>query len=702
MGAMHPAAWQPPAVAEMAAWLPGYEVLSLVGRGGMGAVYKARQPQLDRFVAVKLLPVEVSLDEAFAQRFRREAQMLARLDHPNIVRIFDFGETTEGHLFYTMEFVEGEDLQQRLRRGLVDPGLAFAALQQVCAALECAHAQGIVHRDVKPANVLITTDGRVKLADFGLAAPTERAPTERLTQEGAALGTFEYAAPEQWQSQGGSARAASAVPDELASQREAFHLERAPLDHRADIYSVGVMAYELLTGELPRGIFPPPSEKAASDPRYDDVVMRALQQEPAKRWPTVREFREALARAHEEVVLSGGTVFATSSAEKLQEFYQQEMGGVPAAVRVFIEEELLTSSSARDSRAIEDVVTRTGLARVVFDQLTARGLLRLVERHGAQRLELASERLVGVVLSARDERRAGEERVLATAREAKMRAQLTRRNRLALAFGVLALTAVIVSATAWSWNREAERLRAESERRAQSAALARDAALRGAMATRFSHTIKPNAPTASHWDWLVAMEDVGNWLEEKTSADAAFAFYEQQRAELEPRAEAAPAGSLWHWDLAFVLNRLGESHRKRNDYDAALPLYERALTNRRDVFARSPATSRFRRDVISACEHVCESLLAKRQPEPALQRCRELIELVSTPERASAPGGTYHDFAAKVCANTIERAVQLEPPLKRAARPLAAAAAQQLLGGMSVADLPAADQKLLARLKAAQ
>src|SRR5262245_18865063 len=125
----------------------------------MGAVYKARHCQLDRPVALKVLPVEISLDENFAARFRREAQTLARLDHPNIVRVFDFGETTEGHLFYAMEFVEGEDLQRRLRRGLIEPNAAFAALQQVCAALECAHSQGVVHRDIKPANVLITFDG---------------------------------------------------------------------------------------------------------------------------------------------------------------------------------------------------------------------------------------------------------------------------------------------------------------------------------------------------------------------------------------------------------------------------------------------------------------------------------------------------------------------------------------------------------------
>ena len=1017
------ASWQPPTVGEIAGWLPDYEVLSLIGRGGMGAVYKTRQRRLDRLVALKLLPVEASLDEAFAERFRREAQMLARLDHPNIVHVFDFGETTEGHLFYAMEFVEGEDLQQRLKRGLIDPSAAFAALHQVCAALECAHAQNIIHRDIKPGNVLITPDGRVKLADFGLALPSERTTNDRLTRAGSALGTFEYAAPEQISGQ-------------------------AQVDHRADIYSVGVMAYELLTGELPRGVFPPPSEKAAADPRYDAVVLRALQQDPEKRWPGVREFRQALTRAHEEVVLSGGTVFATASAGKLQEFYQREVANVPEAVRVFIEEELLTSSGARDSRALEDAVAQAGTDRSAFEQLNASGLLRFVERSGTQRIELASDRLVPVALSNRDERRARDTRERAAQREYEVREQLVRRNRLALAFGVLALTALIALTVAWFENREAEQRRTEAQRHEKSAVrargeaeklvdfmltdlraklesenqlallegtvakaeayfaslpelpgdpdfesrkarllelkglvlrvqgrntnaleilaraqeirrqlweqrpaekrwkldyahglthvalaqgmvqnkeaslaasleaeklfhevadefsdasardaeveaafraggvlkwmgrneeslaklrtteliaeklasespgsvrrqdnlaindsvigdlllamddvegalkhyrrcyeiseaqlvlrpndgfrlgrvafsssrlgsallkasrpeeaiphlqravyytedlaarsphnletqrdlavhfqvlaqalarggrdseaaeinsrrrtvleaiarrasfasgprnveadAAREASLRKAMAMRFSHAIMTNAPTTSHWDWLVAIEEVGDWIERTGSPEAAFAFLEQQRMELEARVTAAPTGSLWHWDLAFVLNRLGELHRRQNEFDPALKFYERALVFRRDVFLRSPETSRFRRDVISACEHVCEILLSQRQPETALRRCQDLIDLVSAPERMSSPGTTYHNYAAKVCATVIESTLQLEPALRRETKKLAAAAERQLRGEVAEGDLPSSDRQVLARLRAAQ
>jgi hypothetical protein len=154
--------------------------------------------------------------------------------------------------------------------------------------------------------------------------------------------------------------------------------------------------------------------------------------------------------------------------------------------------------------------------------------------------------------------------------------------------------------------------------------------------------------------------------------------------------------------MAFVLNRLGELHRKQNDFDAALPFYERALSFRRDVFVRSPETSRFRRDVISACEHVCEILLSKRQPEPALRHCQELIELVSAPARASTLDNTYHSYAANVCANVIERALQLEPALRRSARTLASAAERQLRADASDNDLRSAEKQLLARLRAAQ
>src|SRR4051812_27344621 len=157
-----------PAPAELAAHFPRLEVLELLGQGGMGAVYKARQPGLDRFVALKILPPEVGRDPAFAERFAREARALARLSHPHIVAVYDFGQA-DGLYYVTMEYVDGVDLRRALRAGELTPEQALAIIPQVCDALQFAHDQGVVHRDIKPENILLDRRGRVKVADFGLA-----------------------------------------------------------------------------------------------------------------------------------------------------------------------------------------------------------------------------------------------------------------------------------------------------------------------------------------------------------------------------------------------------------------------------------------------------------------------------------------------------------------------------------------------------
>ena len=261
--------WTPANVAELAPLFPAYEIQALIGRGGMGAVYRARQPALDRVVAIKVLPLEVSVDEEFADRFRREARALARLQHPNIVGVFDFGTTSEGHLFFVMEYVEGTDLARLIHGGGVAVAQAIGFVKQVCDALQHAHALGVVHRDIKPSNVLVDREGRVKVSDFGLARlPPDAAARER-TQPGTAMGTPDYAAPEQLRGEG---------------------------DHRADIYSLGVMFYELLTGQVPRGVFEPPSKKAHVDERLDAVVHRALREEPEQRYQQASELREDVRR----------------------------------------------------------------------------------------------------------------------------------------------------------------------------------------------------------------------------------------------------------------------------------------------------------------------------------------------------------------------------------------------------------------------
>src|SRR5438132_8957409 len=206
----------PPTPAELAPHFPQLEILRLVGQGGMGAVYKARQPKLDRLIAVKILPPEVARDPAFAERFMREARSLARLNHPNIVTIYDFGEV-EGLYYFSMEFVDGKNVRQLLEANELPAALALKIVPQVCDALQYAHDEGIVHRDSKPDNILLDQRGRVKIADFGLAKIVGLTPTYlTLTGSHEVMGTLYYMAPEQ-------VRRSHVV------------------DHRADLYSFGVV-----------------------------------------------------------------------------------------------------------------------------------------------------------------------------------------------------------------------------------------------------------------------------------------------------------------------------------------------------------------------------------------------------------------------------------------------------------------------------
>jgi serine/threonine protein kinase len=332
------AKWQPPGVEQLAAIFPELDIIDLIGRGGMGAVYKAREKQLDRLVALKILPpdlaapgpsracrgAEAGRESAFAQRFAREAQAMAKLSHPNIVTIYSFGSrplttnsstslttgsstsltagsstslttgsstslTASGDLyFFIMEYVDGLSLRQLLDRGNVAPKEALVIVPQICDALQYAHDRGIVHRDIKPENILLNRAGQVKIADFGLAklvgvpacvfagtgGPTPSGEAQpAITQLGEkVMGTPQYMAPEQ-----------------IDSPRE--------VDHRADIYSLGVVFYQMLTGELPSksvakdGLFQPPSRKVLIDVRLDEVVLKALQREPSRRYQQVSEVR---------------------------------------------------------------------------------------------------------------------------------------------------------------------------------------------------------------------------------------------------------------------------------------------------------------------------------------------------------------------------------------------------------------------------
>jgi serine/threonine protein kinase len=274
----------PLAPADLARHFPHLEILEFVGKGGMGAVYRARQPGLDRLVAVKVLPPEVARDPAFAERFSREARSLARFNHPNIVTIYDFGET--GGLYYIiMEFVAGRNLRQLLQGGVPSEARVLQIVAQVCDALQYAHDGGVVHRDIKPENILLDARGQVKIADFGLAKLVGLAPALlSLTGSHDVMGTVYYMAPEQL-------------------------LRNLNVDHRADIYSLGVVFYEMLTGELPVGRFGPPGQRARVDARLDAIVLRALESKPEHRYQDAAEIKRDV-----EAVLAGPLAPAAAGA----------------------------------------------------------------------------------------------------------------------------------------------------------------------------------------------------------------------------------------------------------------------------------------------------------------------------------------------------------------------------------------------------
>jgi len=261
------AAFSPPSPEELSEQFHQLEILELLGKGGMGAVYKARQKHLDRFVALKILPPKVGRDPAFTERFTREARSLARLSHPHIVTVHDFGRTPTGLCYFLMEYVDGTDLRKVIASKTMTPHEALAIVPQVCEALQFAHERGIVHRDIKPENILIDKNGKVKIADFGLARLLDSAADAyTLTAVDQRMGTPLYMAPE---------------------QVEHPH----SVDHRADIYSLGVVFYEMLTGELPLGRFAPPSQKVHVDVRLDHVVLRTLEKEPELRYQHVSEVK---------------------------------------------------------------------------------------------------------------------------------------------------------------------------------------------------------------------------------------------------------------------------------------------------------------------------------------------------------------------------------------------------------------------------
>lgn len=347
-------------VEEVSAMLPAYAVERAIGQGGMGAVFAAVQRDLQRRVAIKVLSPALAETPGLTLRFRHESQLMASLHHPGVVQVYEAGETAEGHLYYVMEFVDGEDLASRLRRGQLSLEDAVPLVAQVAEALQAAHALGIVHRDVKPANIFLSAHGPPRLGDFGLALTAEQAAEAlRLTRPGTTVGTLEYAAPEQ--------------------------LSRShPVSPATDVFSLGVLTYEMLTGALPRGNFDPPSLcNAAVDAAFDSVVLRALQTDPARRYADAGEFRAAFLQAADR----------RRQQALREEAVRRKMARRARLVAALASVSVLTGGSAfvawRSSREAEsarqDAVAKQSLAETAEHRMA--GLLRFMLTDLRRRLE---------------------------------------------------------------------------------------------------------------------------------------------------------------------------------------------------------------------------------------------------------------------------------------------------------------------------
>ena len=265
--------WTPPLVAELQTLLPSYQFLELIGRGEVSAVYHAIQREKNRAVAIKVVPSDLvaSAGTGLVEHFHRNAKAIQGLSHPHIAAVYEQGEV--GLLFYVvMELVEGTDLARHLRaRGKLSQSESVDIAVQLCDALELAHQRGLVHRDIRPAKVLREGSGRVKIVDFGLARDPDSPSAD--------VDAGDFAAPE--------------ISDPGAA-----------VDGRADLYSLGVTLYQLLTGDVPRGSWTPPSQKAEVDPRLDAIIERAMRPNPEERYPSAAEFGRDL-KATEDHPLAG-------------------------------------------------------------------------------------------------------------------------------------------------------------------------------------------------------------------------------------------------------------------------------------------------------------------------------------------------------------------------------------------------------------
>jgi len=269
-----------------------YDIESILGSGGMSTVYKGIQPSLNRSVAIKVLPLHMAEDKELVERFERESSIIASMNHPNIIQIFDRG-TDKGHYYIVMEHVQGCGMDELAEARKLPIHQIVNIARQLANGLEYAHSKGVVHRDIKPSNILISTDsGIAKITDFGIAKLAEDQLTDRmLTREQTAIGTADYMSPEQ-------------------------RRDSSTIDKRTDIFSFGVLLYEMLTGRIPVGRFRDPQElRDDTPPLLNQIVMRCLQEDRRDRYASFAEvlvvlnrltqhgvaYREALARMSDSV-----------------------------------------------------------------------------------------------------------------------------------------------------------------------------------------------------------------------------------------------------------------------------------------------------------------------------------------------------------------------------------------------------------------